>query len=609
MVKLLLAWCLSAATVQPAPSVHQVLVLQSIDRGNLVFDSFTAEFRAAIQKQATTPVTLFDFVLVPPGLRNAPAQSIIDFLQSTYGDRPADLIVTLGGPAAAFARAHRQQLFPQSPIVFAALDQRWMDGNALRDDESAVAVSADKTTVIDDILQLRPETRTVFVIMGSGPLAAFWQPELQRSFARYGDRLTFIWTMDLSYEEMLTRAATLPAHSAILYDSADTFASGTWQGDERTLADLAARANAPVFGVHRGWVGAGTVGGRVLDFDGLGDITADVVLRILNGERPVTIRLQPRLIGRAVFDARQLRRWNISEARLPVGSEVKFRDPSLWRDYRLETLGVLVVLGAQALLIGGLLYQRRARRRAEVESRRNLAVAADANRRVTMSALTGSIAHELSQPLSSILHNVQAGEMMMTSNRATPAMLHEILADIRLANGRATDIIERHRTLLRSHQLDTRPLDLHAVVRDSMTLLVSDLHKRQIQVDVDLPPAPGVVIGDPVLLQQVVVNVMMNAMDAMADTPAERRRITVSEVVGPGCVKLSVRDEGTGLPVAPGASLFQPFVTTKVDGIGIGLTIVRTIVEAHGGKIDARNNEVGGATFTVTLPSRNQEAG
>jgi C4-dicarboxylate-specific signal transduction histidine kinase len=139
--------------------------------------------------------------------------------------------------------------------------------------------------------------------------------------------------------------------------------------------------------------------------------------------------------------------------------------------------------------------------------------------------------------------------------------------------------------MLRSRELDTKPIDIHLVVRESLTLVANETNRRQIQVDVDLPPVPCIVIGDQILLQQVVVNLLMNAMDAMADTSAEQRRITVSDVVGQGSVKLSVCDSGIGLPSALDGTLFQPFVTTKASGLGIGLTIVRTIVEAHGGKL------------------------
>jgi C4-dicarboxylate-specific signal transduction histidine kinase len=275
----------------------------------------------------------------------------------------------------------------------------------------------------------------------------------------------------------------------------------------------------------------------------------------------------------------------------------------LWRDNRREMLAVVGALLLQSLLIVGLLYQRRERRKAEVDSQRNLALAADANRRATMSALTGSIAHELSQPLNAILHNAQAGEMLVTSNRATPEALRGILSDIRTADVRATQIIERHRSMLRTHQVDQKPIDVRTVVPESLALVAHDTNAKRIALDVDLPAHPCVVVGDQVLLQQVLVNLVMNGIEAMADTPPDRRRLTVQCHAIEDNAVISVRDAGTGLQAKVDGQLFEPFVTTKTTGMGIGLTIARSIVDAHRGSLEAHNNPEGGATFTVTLPT------
>ena len=192
--------------------------------------------------------------------------------------------------------------------------------------------------------------------------------------------------------------------------------------------------------------------------------------------------------------------------------------------------------------------------------------------------------------------------MLIASQRATPETLREILGDIRAADLRATQIIQRHRSMLRSHQFETKPIDILAVVREGIALVAHDTKSKGIEVDAELPPDPCFVVGDPVLLQQVVVNLVMNAMDAMAETPPERRRITFRNEVTSGNVEVSIRDAGIGVPESVDGKLFEPFVTTKPDGMGIGLTISRTIIEAHGGRVAARNNPEGGATFTVELP-------
>ena len=596
---------LAVASSEAATTARQVLLLQSSDRGSLVFDRVTADFRAALQDRAGEWVTVVEFVVAPAGFAESPDEAIVQYLRALFADRAApDLIVTIGGPATAFAIRNRQQLFPTTPLIYAATEARYLRSVMLADNETSVLVSIDYVKFVDSILDLLPRTRHLFIVMGSGPVATFWREQLGREFAHYRDRLTILWSDDLPYEQVLDRAAHLPPDSAIFFLTSLTDAKGGWQAEKRALNDLSSKANAPLFGLQSVWLGEGTVGGTLLFIEDLGAAVANAAVRILRGESPKRVAFRPLTLGRPAFDARQLQRWNLSESRLPPGSEVRFRRSSLWRDYRREVLGVVAVVLVQSLSILGLLYHRRRRQRAELESRRNLSLAADASRRLTMSALTGSIAHDLSQPLNSIEHNAYAGEMLIASNRATSESLQAILSDIRSANVRASQIVERHRAMLRNRQLQKQPIDIHAVVRESVALVEHETRARRVDVDLALPPSTCCVAGDHVLLQQVLVNLLMNAMDAMTDTSAEQRRIRLRSHVGAQSVEITVRDAGIGLPATVNGQMFEPFVTTKSAGIGIGLTIARTIVEAHGGSLEARNNEDGGATFSLTLPRR-----
>ena len=295
---------------------------------------------------------------------------------------------------------------------------------------------------------------------------------------------------------------------------------------------------------------------------------------------------------------------------MPPGSVVLYRGPSLWREYRRTVVGECGRAWLiQSLLIVGLLYQRRARRRAEIESRRNLALAADASRRQTMSALTNSMTHELGQPLSSMIHNAKALQMMIDANRAPADAIGEILSDIQTQGVQATQIIERHRAMLRGHELERKPIDLHAVVRESLALVAHDLKAREVDAAIELlvgalprqrrSGAPAAGAGEPDGQCDGC-----DGRDSAGASGASRSR----PKSGPPMSRSPCATPGTGLPAELDGTLFTPFVTTKAHGLGIGLTIVRTIVDAHGGTIDAHNNPDGGATFTVTLPPQRNAA-
>jgi signal transduction histidine kinase len=594
---------LGAVSAEAQSPVRQVLVLQSFDRGNQVLDHFTGNFRVDLIQGAGTPVNVVQVTVGPTGFVSAPDQAVVDFIRSTYGDRPKpDLIVTVAAPAAIFARKYRQQLFPDTPLLFAMVDQRFLGNPPLGQEEAAVAAVNDFPKLVNDILQVLPETKQVFMVMGSGPIGKLWRREVEHQFKQFHHRVTFVWSDDMSLAEILRRCAALPEHSAIFYFVFGADATGTAYADERVLAELHATASAPLFAAHSAYLGAGIVGGTLLSIDDLSRHTADAAVRILKGASPGNVRVPLQSPGPRIFDWRELQRWGIPEDRLPPGSVVRYRRPSLWQEYRVAVLSAAGALAIQALLIVWLLFERRARRQAEIDSRRNLALAADASRRETMSALTHSITHELSQPITSMMYNAKALQTLVTAKRAPPDKIGEVLTDIHAQGLRAAQIIDRHRKMLRSHQLSKNPIALDAVVKESLALVAHEMTARQIEATVSLPLNPCLVSGDQVLVQQVLVNLMMNAMDAMAQTPPTRRHLTIGCEVRAADVEVSVRDTGAGLPTDVIGTLFTPFVTTKPHGLGMGLTIVRTIVEAHGGTINARNNPEGGATFTFTLP-------
>lgn len=267
----------------------------------------------------------------------------------------------------------------------------------------------------------------------------------------------------------------------------------------------------------------------------------------------------------------------------------------------------LAAILVSSILAGGLLMEHRRRRRAELDARRYLATLAHMDRRAAMGELAASLAHELNQPLGAILRNAEAAKMLLASGAPQLQELQEIVEDIRKDDKRAGELIRRMRTLLRRRELEAQPVELNAVARDTIELVAPEAASKGVRVDVEESAGPSVVIGDRVYLQQVLLNLVLNSMDAMAATASDRRRLIVRTVRNNGQVDVSVKDTGPGIEPNALSHIFEPFFTTKPDGMGMGLSIARRIVDAHHGRIVAENNADGGATVRFSLRVRPQE--
>jgi signal transduction histidine kinase/integral membrane sensor domain MASE1 len=241
-------------------------------------------------------------------------------------------------------------------------------------------------------------------------------------------------------------------------------------------------------------------------------------------------------------------------------------------------------------------------KRAEIEAQRVRQQLSHSARVSTMGELTASLAHELNQPLTGIMTNAQAAQRFLESTPPDYREIRSILADIVDDDRRAAEVIHRLRELMRKGEPESMRLDLNEVVRDVLKLVGSDAIIRRITLTSDAAPGPLTVIGDRVQLQQLLLNLLINAMEAISDADPGERVVAVRTRSTERAVEVFVEDTGSGL--APGAEglIFEPFYTTKASGMGMGLSIARSIVQAHGGAIWTRNNPSRGATFHFALP-------
>lgn len=300
--------------------------------------------------------------------------------------------------------------------------------------------------------------------------------------------------------------------------------------------------------------------------------------------------------------------WSVTPS--PLILEV---EPSWWETNSFRTLLVFLVIASlyaiDRVRIG--IIQRRARAlleategraRAEERESRLREELAHVGRVATAGELATSLAHEVNQPLAAIVTNAQAGQRYLASDTLDKRKLAPVLQDIAQQGQRASEIIQRLREFLRKHKSERRPIDLNQVVRDTLPLVRRELQDQRVDVLLDLDPDLRAVDADPIQMQQILVNLVNNACEAMSGTRGDRS-LEIRTRSTPERVTLEVQDSGPGFSPEVLERLFQPYVTTKSNGMGLGLAICRSIVEAHGGRIDAEGPHGSGATFRVDLPA------
>jgi C4-dicarboxylate-specific signal transduction histidine kinase len=219
-----------------------------------------------------------------------------------------------------------------------------------------------------------------------------------------------------------------------------------------------------------------------------------------------------------------------------------------------------------------------------------------------MGELTASLAHELNQPLSAILNNAEVAQHVLEATVPDIVEMREILKDIVADDKRASDVIRRLRALLKKGELEHVPLDLNGVVDEVAQLVRNDVVVRNVPMSLDLAAGLPRVRGDRVQLQQVVLNLVLNGLEAMREVNGRDPALVIRTSGAGATVTVAIEDSGTGIEMQDVERIFQPLYTTKTEGLGMGLAIARTIIDAHGGQLRALNNVAGGATFEFTLP-------
>jgi signal transduction histidine kinase len=643
---------------------------------------------------------------------------------SKYGNQRFDVIVAALPEPFQFVLRARDELWPGTPVVVCGVDERSVRNLKPPPGFAVLTTRFDMEGTVRVARALLPRTRHVALVGGASAPEQLYHDLIRQAVSAVG--LDVIDLTKLPIADVLARVSNLPERTVVIQSSYQVDGAGRRFYGIDLVPHISNAANRPVFTPIGLALGRGVVGGSIVEFEDMGRDAGLVASRILRGEAPLSVPVPSSASAVPRFDGRQLARWRLDEQRLPPGSQIVFREPTLWREYRWHVVGAVGLVGAQAVLIVMLLAQRRrrheaqavtgdvlaalpgetaiidssgailqtneawataarndagaqstfgvganylqlcrnatdmpldvarqvhaslesvlrgerhelaleyptyrngehhwfevrvrqlphlgrgaavmhldvtARRQAEAAARRHLNQIAHLDRVAGMGQLASSLAHELNQPLTAILTNAQAATRLLGHANADLAEVRTCLVDIVSDDRRAAEVIRRMRRLLKNSAVVSLPLAVNDIVATTIGLVWNEALLHGVAIDFKPAPTLSVVYGDHVQIQQVILNLLTNAISA-AGNGFRARDVTVWTVDCPPQIEIGVHDSGPGIADEDRERLFEPFFSTKEEGLGMGLAISRTIVEAHGGRLVAANDPTGGATFRLYL--------
>jgi signal transduction histidine kinase len=585
-------------------TTHRVLLLYPYDDAAPFAQIAGAAVRKRLAEKSRTKIDIHANFL---DLSRFPAETdelrSAHYLAEKYAGKPPDIVMPLGTEAERFAVKYRDIIAPKVPIVFCCVAPELANGPSRSKDVTGNYRELDVGQTITLARQLQPSAKNLIIISGSSEIDGRWLAELRKGIDPFENRINTEYWVGVRYETLLERVAHLPPDTIVIFVTVYGDNTGRSFMPAEVVERLAKAATAPIYGPSETYLGRGIVGGYMDSFALMGSDAADMALEVLAGKDPSAIDPRRSQDRKFQVDARQLARWKLSELNLPERTVLFFKDLSLWEEHRNLVLAAISVVLLQAIWISALLIQIVRRRRAEAASMTALSDLARVTRLTTIGEMTASIAHEINQPLGAIVTNGEAGLRWL--DNAAPD-LDEVRAALTriVGNGhRAGDVIGRVRAMLKKDAGERVLLDFNELVEEVLIFVRGEIDEHSVVLQTQLRGDLPKIFADRIQLQQVMLNLVLNGIDAMTCVVDRERILTLrSERGDDSTVMFSVEDAGKGIGTEIKDRIFEAFFTTKSHGMGMGLSICRSIIASHGGRLLVVARQPYGTVFQVELP-------
>lgn len=557
--------------------------------------------RETIADGAPRLVEFFPEEIDPLRFPGAIEADIVALLQRKYADTPIDLVIASGADSLEFAARHRDSIWPNAAIVFNGI----FDGSPWRRPPrtAGVTMALDIEGTVALGRALVPSMRRLYVVSGTSTYDREILVIAMQKLARVDPPVEIHYLTGLTRGQASARVSALEAGDIVLYLSMLRDSDGQLSGPNApALVQVASSSSVPVLSAIQTQYGRGVIGGSSPSYHLHGRAAGEIARRILQGVDPDTIDVKTVPAANCEVDWYAMQRWQVAEGNVPAPCTLVNRPPDAWRTHLWQIAIAAGIIVVQAALLFVLLVQSRRRRVAEARLQARTADLAQESRISMIGALTANLAHEINQPMGAILSNAEAAQIMLEQGTLTPEKLREILNDIRADDLRASEVIRALRSLFARSQWRPTTIETNAEVAEALRHVEFEAARRHVKLMPNYGSHMPPVLGDSVQLQQVVINLVVNAIEAVAHLAGIRREVRIETSADSSGVAIAVTDEGPGLSPEDAGRLFESTFTTKRESMGFGLSIVRSIVEMHRGRVWFEPNVPRGAVFRVWLP-------
>jgi signal transduction histidine kinase len=583
------------------PLPRTVLVLDQSIPYTEHFAKLFKSFQTTLKADPRGPITIYSESLEYSHFRGPEYDSLLHtFIKEKYRSKPIGVIVADGFDALQFAVRLRTDLDPAIPIVFSNVDDGTTTHVSLPPNVTGMTIKRAIGHALVTAKALVPGLKRIAVV-GDPLEEQTYRRHYTNDLLAIDKDVELIDLTGLPIDELRKRVATLPQDAAIFYTMLSVGSGGARYDPNDALALVAEVANRPIVIDLETRLGHGGTGGFLLQAAPIGEATARIVLRLFNGENISSIPVMAGEFVKPVFDWRELKRWNVPESSLPSGREIRFREASAWEQYPLQIIAVCATLLLQTALFSWLIYEIGRRHRAEMQSRSSMAELTYMNRRVAAEQLSSSLTHEINQPLAGIAARASAALRWIRADKPDLEKAGAALDGIVAASHRASNIVTSVRAMIKKDAPEKTPIDINQIILTVLSIVRIELQKHDVELQTQLNDRLPTVQGDKVQLQQVVLNLVMNGIEAMLSARPRILKVQTDQIT-PGMVRVSIEDTGTGIDPSNLDRIFKPLFTTKATGMGMGLFICHSIIESHGGRIWVSPAVNRGSIFQFELP-------